>query len=98
VINNHYKFGHLVDEHNAKQHSPISLEVVWATKIWANMVFSFLLAITEMNWMLGFQYFYKVNLMGYLHFGKCLQESESKTLSCRKKQVMGLKGAPEMYL
>jgi hypothetical protein len=74
--------------HNAKRHLPISLEVVWATKIWANRVFAFLLAITEVNCMLGFQYFYKEKCDGMLAFWKMLakelinntnlQEEESK--------------------
>ena len=38
-----------MDDHNGKQHSPISLEVVWATKRWANRVFAFVLSITEVN-------------------------------------------------
>ena len=38
-----------MDDHNGKQHSPISLKVVWATKRWANRVFAFLLSITEVN-------------------------------------------------
>ena len=49
VIRNHFMFRHAVDDHNGKQHSPISLEVVWATKRWANRVFAFLLSITEVN-------------------------------------------------
>ena len=72
MIDNHYKFRHLVDDHNAKWHSPKSLEVVLATKIWANRAFAFLLAITEMNCMLGFQYFYKEKCDGMLAFQKML--------------------------
>ena len=36
VINNHFSYRHAVDDHNAKRHSPISLEVLWATKQWPN--------------------------------------------------------------
>ena len=32
VVHNHFLYCHAVDDHNGKQHSPISLEVVWATK------------------------------------------------------------------
>ena len=53
VIHNHFMFQHAVDDHNGKRHSPISLEVVWATKRWANMVFAFLLSITEVNCFFG---------------------------------------------
>ena len=53
VINNHFKYRHAVDDHNQKRHQPISLEVTWGTKSWPNRVFAFLLAITEVNVMLG---------------------------------------------
>ena len=49
VIHNHFQYRHAVDDHNAKRHSPISIEVVWATKQWPNRVFCFLLSITEVN-------------------------------------------------
>ena len=32
VIYNHFRCHHSIDNHNAKRHNPISLEVVWATK------------------------------------------------------------------
>ena len=41
VIHNHFKGRHAVDDHNAKRHSPISLEVVWASQWWPNRVFAF---------------------------------------------------------
>ena len=40
VLGNHFLYRHSVNDHNNKQHSPISLEVVWATKYWPNRVFS----------------------------------------------------------
>ena len=49
VIHNHFQYCHAVDDHNAKWHSPISIEVVWATKRWPNRVFCFLLSITKVN-------------------------------------------------
>ena len=49
VVHNHFKNCHSVNDHNAKRHSPISIEVVWATKQWPNHVFSFLFTITEVN-------------------------------------------------
>ena len=41
VVGNHFLYQHSVDNHNNKRHSPISLEVVWATKYWPNHVYSF---------------------------------------------------------
>ena len=49
VVDNHFKYRHYVDDHNGKRHSPISMEVVWATKHWPNRVFTFLLSISEVN-------------------------------------------------
>ena len=44
---------------HAKRHSPISLEVVWATKWWPNRVFAFILPVTEVNAMLAYKHFCK---------------------------------------
>ena len=49
VVDNHFKYRHYVDDHNGKRHSPISMEVVLATKCWPNRVFAFLLSISEVN-------------------------------------------------
>ena len=57
VVHNHFQYCHAVDDHNAKWHSLISIEVVWATKQWPNRVFSFLLLITEVNCFLAESYF-----------------------------------------
>ena len=57
TIHNHFKYRNSVDDHNGKCHSPISLEVVWATKQWPNRVFAFLLSITEVNCFLAEYYF-----------------------------------------
>ena len=57
VIHNHFQYCHAVDDHNAKRHSPISIEVVWATMRWPNRVFCFLLSITEVNCFLAETYF-----------------------------------------
>ena len=78
VIHNHYKFQHAVDDHNAKRHSPISLEValvVWATKWWPNRVFAFILSVTEVNAMLEFKHFCKEEFDGMLGFRKLLAEA-----------------------
>jgi Transposase IS4 len=57
VISNHFTYRHMVDDHNSRRHSPISLEATWATKTWENRVFTFLLAITEVNINLANTYF-----------------------------------------
>ena len=57
VVPNHFQNCHSVDDHNAKRHSPISIEVVWATKQWPNYVFAFLFAITEVNCFLSESHF-----------------------------------------
>ena len=74
VIHNHYKFRHAVDDHNAKRHSPISLEVVWVTK-WPNRVFAFILSVTEVNAMLAYKHFCKEEVDGMLGFRKLLAEA-----------------------
>ena len=74
VIHNHYKFWHAVDNHNAKRHSPISLEVVWATKWWPNRVFAFILSVTEVNAMLAYKHFCKEEVDGMLGFRKLFAE------------------------
>jgi hypothetical protein len=70
VIANHFKYRHIVDDHNAKRHAPISLEVVFATKQWERRVFTFLLAVTEVNVMLAATYFYNKPVTSMLQFRK----------------------------
>ena len=60
-----YQLRGAVDEHNAKRHDGgtgcgISLEASWGTTIWENRVFSFILAISEVNAFLGRRYFHDV--------------------------------------
>ena len=57
VVHNHFQNCHSVDDHNAKRHSPISIEVVWVTKQWPNHVFAFLFVITEVNCILSESHF-----------------------------------------
>ena len=57
VVHNHFQYCHAVHDHNAKRHSPISMEAVWATKWWPNRVFCFLLLITEVNCFLAESYY-----------------------------------------
>ena len=72
VVGNHFLYRHSVDDHNNKQHSPISLEVVWATKYWPNHVFSFLLGVMEVNVNLATTYFCRQNQKGQIEFWKLL--------------------------
>ena len=74
-VGNHFLYRHSVDDHNNKQHSPISLEVVWGTKYWPNRVFSFLLAVTEVNVNLAAQYFGGMKQVGQIEFRKLLAKT-----------------------
>ena len=49
IMNNHYKFGDMVNNHNSFQMHPISMEETWMTMRWANCVFCFLLMVTMVN-------------------------------------------------
>ena len=75
VVGNHFLYRHSVDDHNNKRHSPISLEVVWGTKYWPNHVFSFLLAVTEVNVNLAAQYFGGTKQVGQIEFRKLLAKT-----------------------
>ena len=75
VVGNHFLYRHSVDDHNNKRHSPISLEVVWGTKYWPNRVFSFLLAVTEVNVNQAAQYFGGMNQVGQIEFRKLLAKT-----------------------
>ena len=72
VVHNHFLYRHAVDDHNGKQHSPISLEGVWATKRWPNRVFAFLMSITEVNCYLAESYFTSRKSNSMLDFRKSL--------------------------
>jgi hypothetical protein len=56
-FSNHIKFRHSCDDHNNNRHQVPSIEGTWITSRWANRVFSFILAISEVNSFLAFQYF-----------------------------------------
>ena len=96
VVGNHFLYRHSVDDHNNKRHSPISLEVVWATKYWPNHVFSFLLGVTEVNVNLATTYFCGQNQKGQIEFRKLLaktlifntyyDEEQDKTPDKERKQ------------
>jgi hypothetical protein len=68
VVHNHFQYHHIIDDHNAKRHSPISLEVIWATKWWPNRVFAFLLGVMEVNVMLTSVTFGGYNKTSMLEF------------------------------
>lgn len=56
-FSNHFDYRHMVDDHNSIRHQVPSLEQTWRTHRWANRVFSFLLAVTEVNCYLAFRFF-----------------------------------------
>ena len=68
-------YRHSVDDHNNKRHSPISLEVIWATKFWPNRVFAFLLGVTEVNVNLAATYFCGQEPTGQIEFRKLLAKT-----------------------
>ena len=85
-----------VDDHNGKQHSPISLEVVWATKRWPNRVFAFLMSITEVNCYLAESYFTSRKSNSMLDFRKSLShqliendyfDQEAESQGCRSTRI-----------
>ena len=49
IFSYHFKYRHMVDDHNNLRHSTPTLEDTWKTHVWENRVFSFFLAITEVN-------------------------------------------------
>eukprot|EP00804_Cyclotella_cryptica_P017498 CCRYP_006687-RA/>CCRYP_006687-RA protein AED:0.38 eAED:-0.33 QI:0/-1/0/1/-1/0/1/0/213 len=53
----HFRYRHAVDDHNNLRHALPSLEDTWITQRWEIRVFSFLLAITEVNVYLALKYF-----------------------------------------
>ena len=57
TFSNHYKFRHAVDDHNKLRHALPSIENTWYTHRWSSRVFSFLLAISEVNAFQAFKYF-----------------------------------------
>ena len=54
---NHFDYRHIVDDHNNLRHQTPSIEETWRTHRWANRVFAFLLAVTEINCYLAFIFF-----------------------------------------
>ena len=57
TFGNHFRYRHVVDDHNNLRHAVPSIEGCWGTRRWANRVFSFVLAVSEVNTYLAFRYF-----------------------------------------
>ncbi len=57
VFANHFKYRHIVDDHNLLRHMIPSIEDTWKTSHWPNRQFAFVLAISEVNTFKGFHYF-----------------------------------------
>lgn len=49
VFANHFRYRHAIDDTNNQRHNTPSFEETWKTIWWANRVFSFLIALTEVN-------------------------------------------------
>ena len=48
-FHNHFRFCHMVGDHNNSRYPPLSLEESWATKDWKHRVFSFIISLVEVN-------------------------------------------------
>ena len=70
VLHNHFRYQHLVNDHNSKRHQPISLEVVWASQEWRHRPFTFLLAMMEVNVKLASEHFGGLEDKGMIAFHK----------------------------
>ena len=53
----HFHYRHAVDDHNNLRHALPSVEDTWLKKRWECRVFTFILAMTEINTFLAFRYF-----------------------------------------
>ena len=70
---NHFKFRHQEDDHNSNRHSLISLEESINTKDWKIRVFTFILAVVEVNSrLLAYQLFTKSDSLSHLQFRRML--------------------------
>jgi hypothetical protein len=57
----HYKYCHAVDNHNNLRHSLPSIEHTIKTTCWEMCVFSFVLAVSEVNAFLAYRFLVKPN-------------------------------------
>jgi hypothetical protein len=53
----HFRYRHAVDDHNNLRHATPAVEDSWLTQRWECRVFSFLLALSEINTFLALRYF-----------------------------------------
>jgi len=82
---NHFTYRHQVDDHNNIRHSPISLETSLRTNDWKVRVFSFVLALVEVNARLAYAYFSSNEPLTHIQFRRKL----SKELIDYSYQVRG---------
>ena len=97
---NHFAYRHVVDDHNNHRHSHPSIEETWTTHRWPVRVFSFILAISEVNCWLAFRYFvwrplkvakvptvhnFRRKLSMALINNRWIVEEESRSVSKRKR-------------
>ena len=90
----HFKYRHQVDDHNNLRHSPISLEESLSTKDWKIRVFSFIIAIIEVNARLARSHFGGLTALSQLEFRRLL----AKELLEYSMQVRGRRQKHEDYL
>jgi hypothetical protein len=69
---NHFKYQHQVDDHNNLRHSPISLEDSLSTKDWNVRVFTFIIALVEVNTGVAMAYFTQSKTAPQLEFRRQL--------------------------
>jgi hypothetical protein len=72
---NHFKLQHQVDNHNNNRYSPISLEEGINTKDWKIRVFTFILAVIEVNARLAYQFLRSPTLSASCTHEDCWQKS-----------------------
>ena len=67
---NHFDKRYIVDDHNGLRHMYPSLEQIWVTQRWATRVFTFLIALCEVNTYLAFRYYIWIESkrMGMMEF------------------------------
>ena len=70
---NHYRYRHVVDDHNNGRHALPAIEDTWGTHRWPNRVFAFILAISEINTWLAYRHFvWKEKKLELIEFRKKL--------------------------
>jgi len=94
VFNNHFRFRHVVDDHNNFRMMEPCIEKIWRTIKWECRVFSFILAITEVNAWLAMKYFcglklkllqFRTNLKWIMSDKNPYQKKVCKGEGCKKQ-------------